>query len=103
MHTLKPFVCLCCGTENAPGYVQKPSPTVTQPMSRGGPACSPKRCGHFFMPRTSAGERSSRSDRLPDASTFVGPPLAYTPVYVLCTRAPALSARARWYRKALAG
>ena len=36
------------------------------------------------MPRTSAGERSSRSDSWPDGSTLVGPPLAYTPVYVLC-------------------
>jgi len=71
------------------------SPTVIHPTSRGAPARSPRRSAHFFMPRTSAGERSSWSDSWPDASTFVGPPLAYTPVYVLCTRAPALSACAR--------
>ena len=39
-----------------------------------------------LMPRTSAGERSSRSLSWRPGSTVVGPPFLYTPVYVDCAR-----------------
>ena len=36
----------------------------------------------FFIPRTSAGERSSSADKSRDGSSMLGPPRACTPVYV---------------------
>ncbi len=85
-----------CRPVTAPGDAKDP-PADSEPAvtSAGGRGAGAPAGGSFceagaphLMPRTSAGERSSSADRSLDGSTFVGPPRAYTPVYVLCrTRA----------------
>jgi hypothetical protein len=55
----------------------------------------------FFTPRTSALERSHRPARLAGSiSTFVGPPLPYTPVYRLCRIRQGTDKGSGFYRKA---